>query len=281
MIRIPGSARVPTELQHEHGPFVFPPHAVTSARHLTSWVLLAFTAGSINTGAFLTCDRFVSHVTGIVARIGMDVGTWPLMLDYAIVLACFIAGATLAAALVHSRRSGDRAWIALLLVVVVIASVAALGQLGILGAFASSTAESRGDFVMLSVFAFAMGLQNASAALRSGMAVRSTHMTGPSTDLGIGLGRLMTGGGDRRKEIISGVILRSLKLVGFAVGAGATVVVAHRVGFGVFWMPAVAAATATLLSFVPAKTQTQVRGLEAVERVDEEVGAAMSLPPAF
>ena len=38
---------------------------------------------------------------------------------------------------------------------------------------------------LLSLLAFAMGLQNAAVASTTGLAVRTTHLTGPATDLGI------------------------------------------------------------------------------------------------
>ncbi|NDE13437.1 DUF1275 domain-containing protein [bacterium] len=37
-----------------------------------AWYNLAFTAGMINSGGFLACRRFVSHVTGFVTLSGVD-----------------------------------------------------------------------------------------------------------------------------------------------------------------------------------------------------------------
>jgi uncharacterized membrane protein YoaK (UPF0700 family) len=232
-----------------------PPHEVTSLRHLPSWVLLAFTAGSVNAAAFLACQRFVAHVTGIVTRIGMDVGAWVLMLDYAIVLGCFIVGAMTSTVLVKGRgaeQAARRAWIPLALVTVTLVAVALGGLFGASGAFGGSV-ESGRDFALLSVLAFAMGAQNAATALRSGMAVRTTHMTGPSTDLAIGLGTMLTTSGDQKREPLPGVIMRAAKIAAFAAGAAATVPIARQLGFATLLVPAITCAVAMVVSFFPAR----------------------------
>ncbi len=224
-------------------------------------MLLAFTAGSVNATAFLACERFVAHVTGIVTRIGMDGGAWTLMLDYAIVLACFIAGATTATVIVKRgvpSGTAERVWMPLALVTVILATVALAGHAGWFGAF-GGTVESAHDFVLLSILAYAMGTQNAAAALRSGMAVRTTHMTGPSTDLAIGLGTMLTSSGEKQREPLPGVIMRGAKIAAFALGAAVTVPIARHAGYGAFAVPALTCAIAMVASFVTLRFTSTVR----------------------
>lgn len=47
---------------------------VLSRRHTPSMLLLALAAGAVNAGALAVCERFVTHVTGTVTRIGADAG---------------------------------------------------------------------------------------------------------------------------------------------------------------------------------------------------------------
>ena len=58
------------------------PERLNSRQHLPSWFLLAFAAGATNSGAYFACQRFVSHVTGTVSRIGMDINQLVLAFDY-------------------------------------------------------------------------------------------------------------------------------------------------------------------------------------------------------
>ena len=131
---------------------------IFSLRHGPSWVLLTMAAGAVNAGAFLACRRFVTHVTGTVSLLGMDSGAWGLMLDYAVVLACFIAGAMASVLAIDGRyHRGLAPLYALPLVIVagLLSLVSLLGAQGLFGRFGGSV-ESLPDFAMLSLLSFAM-----------------------------------------------------------------------------------------------------------------------------
>jgi uncharacterized membrane protein YoaK (UPF0700 family) len=58
------------------------------------------------------------------------------------------------------------------------------------GTFGSAY-ETTGDFTLLAVLCLACGVQNGTVTLVSRSVVRTTHLTGVTTDLGIGLVRVM------------------------------------------------------------------------------------------
>lgn len=236
------------------------PDQVTSLRHLPSWALLAFGAGAVNAGALLACQRFVSHVTGTVTHIGVDVGkdAEVLALDYLLVLACFVAGATAAVLLVRrstASSSAPRYWFPLLVVTAILVVIALGGQAGLFGVFGGST-EAAHDFAFLAVLSFAMGMQNAAVATSTGMAVRTTHMTGPATDLGVAFATLIDGAPRERADARRSIALRATKLFSFMAGAGVMVPLALRLEFMAFLVPAVACTAATVSSFVPSMLET-------------------------
>jgi uncharacterized membrane protein YoaK (UPF0700 family) len=99
-----------------------------------------------------------------------------------------------------------------------------------LGDFGGAVDEP-GDFVLLSSLSFASGLQNAAVATSTGLLVRTTHLTGPATDLGIHLVELAYVGGDARRNARRHAMLRAGKLVSFAVGAGVGATLARALGF--------------------------------------------------
>lgn len=230
-------------------------HELTTRRNLPSWALLAFAAGSVNAGALLACERFVSHVTGTVTRIGVDAGA-VLALDYLMVLAAFIAGA--GGAILLARRLGEPSrpayWAPLTVVAAVLVLVAAAGGAGWLGAF-GGTVETARDFGMLAVLGFAMGMQNAAVAASTAMAVRTTHMTGPATDLGVAFAMLLDGDREERAAARSSVLLRATKLSAFMFGGVVMAVVCPRAGYLAFLLPAVACLVATATSFAPWHTR--------------------------
>ena len=163
-----------------------------------------------NAGALFACERFVSHVTGTVTRIGVD-SAGILALDYALVLAAFISGAM--SAILVARKSGDAT----------------------------------------------MGMQNAALAASTAMTVRTTHMTGPATDLGIAFAMLLSGTPSERVTARSSLLLRGTKLFAFIVGGAAMAVLCPRIQYAAFLVPAVASLIATVSSYAPWQQPTAER----------------------
>ncbi|AUX48873.1 hypothetical protein SOCE26_104160 [Sorangium cellulosum] len=245
------------------------PDTIFSLRHLPTWLMLTFAAGCVNAIAVVACERFVTHVTGTVTRLGMEVARVGLLLDFAIVLAFFIAGAATSSVLINARaHRGKRPLHAAPLVIVAAATagIAVAGYDGLLGSF-GGTVDEAGDFVLLSVLSFASGLQNAAVATSTGLLVRTTHLTGPATDLGIHLVELAYVQGEARQTARRHALLRGGKIAAFAVGAAAGVTLAHAMQFLAFLVPAAVVLAATLLSFLPGH-----------ERVNEGERPALGAP---
>jgi uncharacterized membrane protein YoaK (UPF0700 family) len=229
------------------------PPTIFSARHVPSWLLLSLAAGSVNAGAFMACQRFVTHVTGLTTQLGMDVGMWRLMAEYGVVVLCFIAGAMASVLALQGRHHrGKQPLHALPLVVVsfMLVAVALSGNAGLFGAFGASV-EQPSDFLLLSLLSFAMGLQNATVATSTGMAIRTTHMTGPATDLGVHLASAWFTSGESRRSALRAAALRGGKIVAFASGAALMVPLARASGYLAFLIPGTTILAATALSFLP------------------------------
>lgn len=239
---------------------------LTTVRNLASWALLSFAAGAVNLGAFKACERFVSHVTGTLTHMGADVRD-VLALDYLLVLASFMVGA--GAALVSVRKLCDERrvvpyWIPLVGVSALLVLVALLGKLGVFGPFGGAV-ETAGDFALLCLLSFAMGMQNATVAVSTGMAVRTTHMTGPATDFAVAAATLLVGSSEERPKALASLQLRGTKLVAFTLGAALILPISSRVGFLCFVVPAIACGLATLLSFAPQQVQTAFTAAQRIK----------------
>lgn len=226
---------------------------LTSGKLLPTWALFAFAGGAVNAGALLACDRFVSHVTGTVTRIGLDAGG-VLALDYALVLLAFLAGATAALVLVRRTPRGDAPayWLPLGIVSTILVTVAGAGHFGLIGRFGGSVETAR-DFALLAVLGFAMGMQNAAVAASTGMTVRTTHMTGPVTDIGVALATLLSGGSEERAGARKSLMLRFTKLASFIGGAAVMSVLCPRVGWLGFLLPCAAGVAAIARSYLPTR----------------------------
>ena len=158
-----------------------------------NWFLLSFLSGNVNAGGYLACHRFVTHVTGFATLVGVEVAE--SRFDQAVgifsVPIYFLLGVMLSAFWVDRRiHNGKRARydLVMLLVFLCLAAAGVLGSLEKFGTFGDAL-RLKQDYFLLALLCAASGLQNAAVTTASGATVRTTHLTGVTTDLGIGLVR--------------------------------------------------------------------------------------------
>lgn len=159
-----------------------------AANRQLGW-LLAFVAGAINAGGFLAVRQYTSHVTGIVSAIAdnLALGDLELVADGVIGVLAFLLGAMCCGVLVNfARRKAMSSEFALPLLL----EAALILLFGLLGARLARLEAFLLPFTVV-LLCFIMGLQNAVVTKLSGSVIRTTHMTGIVTDLGIELGKLV------------------------------------------------------------------------------------------
>jgi uncharacterized membrane protein YoaK (UPF0700 family) len=147
-------------------------------------ISLAFIAGAINAGGFLVVHQYTSHMTGIisVAADSIVLGQWYSAAAMLLYIVSFICGAATTALLVnwakkyhlHSRYALPMTLEASLLLI-----------FGIVNTDVS---------YIIALLCFLMGLQNAVITKISDMSIRTTHITGTATDVGIEIGRMLYAG---------------------------------------------------------------------------------------
>ena len=150
--------------------------------------LLAFVAGAVNAGGFLAVQRYTSHMTGVVSAIADDLvlGQAALAMAGVSALLAFLAGAATTTVLINwARRRQMHGEFALSLML----EALLLLVFGLLGANLELFVDVFVPSTVL-LLCFIMGLQNAIVTKISHAEIRTTHLTGVITDLGIELGRL-------------------------------------------------------------------------------------------
>lgn len=152
--------------------------------------MLAFIAGAVNAGGFLAVQHYTSHMTGIVSAMAdqLVLGMYGFVLVGASALLAFLLGAVASTLMVrHSRRRNLHSEYALPLVV-------EAGLLLCFGLLGSQITGFNGFYVSATVvlLSFIMGLQNAVITKLSNAEIRTTHITGVITDIGIELGKLLS-----------------------------------------------------------------------------------------
>lgn len=160
----------------------------TTQNNIRLGLTLAFVAGATNAGGFLAVGQYTSHMTGVVSSVAdnLVLGHVGLALVGLASLLAFVCGAMTTAWMVNwgLRRNLRSAYGRPLLL-----EAALLLLFGLVG---TGINFSAGLFVPLTVLVlcFIMGLQNAVITKISNAEIRTTHVTGLVTDLGIELGKL-------------------------------------------------------------------------------------------
>lgn len=182
---------------------------------LPAWVeiggfFLTFIAGSINVIGLLGFEhQAISHLTGVSSFIGFELanGNWPLVVHLSLIVFSFVMGAALSGLIVRDShlQLGRRYGVALLVEAVLL--FIALLTLN----FGSTT----GHFFA----AAACGLQNAMTTTYSGALIRTTHVSGLFTDLGIMLGNWLRGMPIQMRKVKLYLILINGFIVGGVFGA--------------------------------------------------------------
>jgi uncharacterized membrane protein YoaK (UPF0700 family) len=163
-----------------------------SFKTYADWFVLSFLAGNINAGGFLACGRFVSHVTGFATLAGISLKDGSLLETIGIlsIPGYFLVGVMTSGYLTEKHRAieshGQRYAPVLWLVAACMAAATAGGVANFFGQF-GEPANLAHDYFLLALLCGACGLQNAAITSASGSTVRTTHLTGLTTDLGLGI----------------------------------------------------------------------------------------------
>lgn len=192
-------------------------------------LVLAFIAGAINAGGFLAIGQYTSHMTGIVSAIAdnLAMGLFGIVGIGAVALVAFTAGAGCSAMLINWGRRNARA--SQYAYPIALESLLLLA-FGILGALSREAPQ----FMALAapLLCFIMGLQNATITKISGARMRTTHLTGMITDIGIELGKFAYWHRDRTKPFQVTADLGKLGLLSRIVGMFFLGGVIGALGFG-------------------------------------------------
>lgn len=153
-------------------------------------VSLAFVAGATNAGGYLAIGQYTSHMTGMVSGMAdyLALGEIDLVLAAFEALLAFLLGAATSAILINwARRRNSRSEYALPLMV----EAALLLVFGLMGGRLNSASITDELSLTIALLCFVMGLQNAMITKVSNAEIRTTHVTGLMTDIGIELGKLL------------------------------------------------------------------------------------------
>ena len=186
---------------------------------------LACIAGMMNAIGFLGFEhQAVTHLTGTTTLFGAAIaaGDADKALRLLAVLFAFVFGAVVSAMIVEDStlRLGGRYGVTLALESVLL--------------FASVPLFKHQQLAGMLLAAMACGLQNAMATTYSGAAVRTTHLSGMFTDIGIALGHALRGMPLQKRRLLLSVLI----IVSFLIGGVLGTLAFLRIGYDALLIPA-------------------------------------------
>lgn len=183
--------------------------------YLPRWVwvgagLLACVAGMVNVVGYLGFEhQAITHLTGTTTLLGSAIGAGDTAAigRFGGVMLAFLLGSALSGMLIQDStlRVGRRYGIALVLESAML--------------FAAIPLFIGGHIAGPLLAAAACGLQNAMATTYSGAVIRTSHLSGMFTDLGIGIGHAARGMPLQKRRLLLCVLIISCFLLGAVLGA--------------------------------------------------------------
>lgn len=208
----------------------------TNTHNIRLACVLSLTAGFVNGAGFLAFVVFTTNVTGHVATFaeklaGGDfhtafiIGMWMLL---------FLLGAFTSSIIINVIGPNQRfAYAIPIIIEIVILLIVANNIDWWLTAPVDNLRFKAGSLL------FAMGLQNAMVSMISGSVVRTTHLTGMFTDLGIELaGKLYNIKGSKNTVLNSRIFLRLIIIISFFTGCIVSALLYKSLKLRVFYIPA-------------------------------------------
>jgi uncharacterized membrane protein YoaK (UPF0700 family) len=205
----------------------------TYAHNVKLASLLGLTAGFVNAAGFLGFSVLTTNVTGHAAlfaeRIAMQ--DWKTARVVALWMFLFLAGAFISGLIVSKIGRNQRFSyvIPILIEMAILLGVATLGF--------NYDNSLVGKEIFAGSLLFAMGLQNSLVSMVSGSVVRTTHLTGTFTDLGIELAQLLQHKRHENIALISKIKLRVAIILFFMTGALAGAYMFRYYSFYAFFIP--------------------------------------------
>lgn len=223
-------------------------------KYVALWTLLSFKAGYLNAAGFLATGKFVSHVTGFGTQAGISLAheDYAFGIELLIIPIAFIFGSSVPA-WVLERKYDEKTIppypIVQGMITFLLLALAILGITGWLGTFATREDDLH-DILLIGVLCLVCGMKNGLTTWATFGKIRTTHVTGLSTDIGLNLPKFFRKSKSRFPEEIRVNQVRIATLLSFSTGSLISAFVIPRTEYYGFLLPAVLSVGIFVISLV-------------------------------
>lgn len=219
------------------------------------WAVLGFQAGFVNAFGFLSCGRYVSHVTGIGTQVGIALASKNLLFAFELLgfPICFVLGSFINGVLTSSRierKQKPRFDLIALIIPLGLFTLATIGKSGFFGVFGAELDQDFNELPLLFGLSFICGIQNGCFAVLTKGQIRTTHLTGISTDIGTDLARLFFGKLNSEERSLTKLVnfSRMVTFLAFSTGSICSVLISKKHGYSALLVPVMTSSSVYFVS---------------------------------
>lgn len=196
--------------------------------------LTAFAAGMVNIGSLMIFFAFSSNVTGHYAILASEIvkgNIYQVAVVFAWIFLFFFGSFTSNYIVIHTNKK----WSFIGHATPLVLEITCLMIVGVYGQYFYQETLTETE-ALLCLMLFAMGLQNGLTASISNSKVKTTHLTGATTDLGMLVSMLTKSEFRQKKEIIDKTKLIGAIAISYLVGGIFAGYVYLSIGFRMFYV---------------------------------------------
>ena len=201
-----------------------PPADLYKLKYAWLWMLLSFKAGYLNAAGFLASGMFVSHVTGFGTQVGISLAheNYEFGIELLIIPGSYIFGSSVPAWILEKNylpNVAPKFYQVQFLITVSLGVLLFMGVNGIFGDFSTPENDFH-DITLAGILCLICGMKNGLTTWSTYGKIRTTHLTGLSTDIGLHLPKLFRKGKLSRfpeKKRVNSV--RVLTFISFSTGS--------------------------------------------------------------
>lgn len=189
----------------------------TKKHNLRIATILSFVAGIVNVTGYLSFKQLTTNVTGHFALFINDVTNFEFWKGtiYFLFIFSFLLGSFISSFIIETSRKNKKQNLFILPTV-----IEALILIGI--ALTSDLINIIYPYIIICLLLFAMGMQNSFVTQISNAVVRTTHLTGLFTDLGIDISQLLFQNTFTQREKLKANIKLRIAIITFFFAGGLT-----------------------------------------------------------
>jgi uncharacterized membrane protein YoaK (UPF0700 family) len=206
------------------------------------WAILSFKAGLINAAGFLITGSYVSHVTGFGTQIGLAWGheDYTIGLELLVIPIAFIGGAIITSLVLDRNYSKDKVPNYPIVQLLITALIGLISICFMIGFFQIDTlaGKSENSIFLIGLLCLVCGLKNGLTTWASHGKIRTTHITGLSTDIGLHLKKIFQpeGSNSRYPEPRKVTYVRISTLVSFSIGSSISALLIPTINYKIFYI---------------------------------------------